>query len=170
PLIEIDARIAEVSFTILGEKIFFTNQVLYYKSKSILEVVQLMLSQNQFDLTLVGLLVLTFSLIFPICKLICSIIYLYKPNSRMNPLIAFMVVKSGKWSMADVLVIAIFMAYIGFDGIISEQLNQIENISLNLDLVTTNNSNLLFGFYLFTSFVFLSLLTSQKIQTTCTGC
>jgi uncharacterized paraquat-inducible protein A len=33
-----------------------------------------------------------------------------------------MVFKTGKWSMADVIVVAIFMAYIGFSGIVGEQL------------------------------------------------
>lgn len=166
PMIEIDARISEMNFTILGEKIGFTDQVLYFKSKSILEVVQLMILQKRVDLVAVGILVLLFSVIFPISKLIFSIIHLQNPKSQSNPFISFMVLKSGKWSMADVMVIAIFMAYIGFDGIISEQLKQLENLSPNLDVLTTNQSNLLFGFYMFTFFVLLSLLASQKIQTT----
>jgi hypothetical protein len=68
--------------------------------------------------------------------------------------------------MADVMVVAIFMAYIGFDGIISEQLRSLQGIAKNLDLLTTNNSNLLFGFCSFTLFVILSLIISQKIRNT----
>ena len=66
--------------------------------------------------------------------------------------------------MADVMVIAIFMAYIGFTGIITEQLKQIEKITPTLDLLTTNNSNLRTGFFLFTAFAILSLLVSHKLQ------
>lgn len=64
PMIEIDARIAEMSFTLLGEQISFADQVLYYKSKSILEVVRLMLMQGKIDVLAVGLLVLLFSVLF----------------------------------------------------------------------------------------------------------
>ena len=164
PMIEIDARLSSISFSLLGQKIQFTDQVLYFKSKSILEVVKLMVFQNRVDLVLVGLLVLTFSVLFPIVKLISSFIYLLDPKKGNNSFISFMVFKSGKWSMADVMVIAVFMAYIGFDGIISEQLNQLEKIAPNLDLLTTNKSSLLFGFYSFTMFVLLGLFASQKIQ------
>ena len=39
-------------------------------------------------------------------------------------MVRFFVLKSGKWSMADVMVVAIFMAYIGFNGIITSQFGQ----------------------------------------------
>ncbi|KAA3620857.1 MAG: hypothetical protein DWP94_11625 [Flavobacterium sp.] len=162
PMIEIDARISEITFSLLGEEVSFTDQVLYYKSKSILEVVELMLTQGRIDLMAVGLLVFAFSVLFPVSKLICSVIYLF--SNHVNKIVRFMVLKSGKWSMADVMVVAIFMAYIGFDGIISEQLKSLEGIAKNLELLTTNNSNLLFGFYCFTIFVILSLTISQKIS------
>jgi hypothetical protein len=165
PMIEIDARISEISFTLLGEPVSFKDQVLYYKSKSILEVVRLMLTNGRIDVLLVGILVLLFSVLFPVSKLICSVIYVYSPASRSRPLLNFMVFKTGKWSMADVMVVAIFMAYIGFGGIISDQLRQLQGISDNIDILTTNKSSLQFGFYLFTSFTVLSLVVSQKIQT-----
>jgi hypothetical protein len=164
PMIEIDARISEFSFSLLGEPVSFHDQVLYFKSKSILEVVQLMITQGRLDLIFVGLLVLTFSVIFPISKLISSVVYIYSTKLKSNKFIQFMVFKTGKWSMADVMVIAIFMAYIGFTGIITEQLKQIESIAPNIDILTTNKSSLLAGFFSFTSFVILSLLLSYKLQ------
>jgi hypothetical protein len=166
PMIEIDARISEMTFYLLGEEVEFLDQVLYYKSKSILDVVGLLIMKSRIDLIAVGFLVLTFSVLFPFSKMISSVIYMQNVKSRTKPFISFMVLKSGKWSMADVMVMAIFMAYIGFDGIISEQLIQLENLTTNLDVLTTNKSNLLFGFYSFTLFVLLSLITSQKIKTT----
>ncbi len=164
PMIEIDARISSISLTLLGEKIEFIDQVLYYKSKSILEVVRLMFTQGRIDVLLVGVLVLLFSVLFPAAKLICSVVYIYVPSIRANGVMNFIVFKTGKWSMADVMVVAIFMAYIGFGGIISDQLRQLESISSNLDILTTNKSSLQLGFYLFTSFTILSLVASQKIQ------
>ena len=164
PMIEIDARISSMSFTLLGDTVSFKDQVLYYKSKSILEVVQLMLQQSRPDVLLVGILVFVFSVLFPLSKLIASILYIYLDQTRSSPFIKFLVFKTGKWSMADVMVIAIFMSYIGFSGIITEQLKQIENITGNMDILTTNKSNLLIGFFAFTSFAILSLLISHKLQ------
>lgn len=164
PMIEIDARISSMSFTILGQPVAFTDQVLYYKSKSILEVVELMMLQGDLKLIAVGTLVLAFSVLFPVTKLICSASYIQSPAMRSNRLITAIVMKSGKWSMADVMVIVIFMAYLGFDGIISEQLQTMESLSTTVDLLTTNQSNLLFGFFMFTAFVLMALLTSRRIE------
>lgn len=164
PMIEIDARIEEMSFTLLGEQISFTDQVLYYKSKSILEVVRLMLMQGKMDVLTVGLLVLLFSVLFPVAKLLSSLAYIYNEKLQSNRVIHFMVFKTGKWSMADVMVVAIFMSYIGFSGILTEQLNQLEGLTNKIDMLTTNKSSLQIGFFLFTSFAVLSLLVSQRLQ------
>ena len=164
PMIEIDARISEMSFKLLGEDVIFKDQVLYYKSKSIIEVVTLMIRQSRIDLLFVGLLVFTFSVLFPVAKLVASVIHIYSKRMQGNKFIRFMIFRTGKWSMADVMVIAIFMAYIGFSGIITEQLKQLESITQNLDILTTNRSSLLTGFFTFTAFAILSLLTSHKLQ------
>jgi hypothetical protein len=126
PMIDIDARISEFNINLLGEQIYFNDQVIYYKSKSILEVVHLMLTQGGYDLLFVGLLVLTFSVMFPLLKLISAMCIILNPKLREQKLIRFFVYKTGKWSMADVMVVAIFISYIGFSGIITEQLNQLE--------------------------------------------
>lgn len=164
PMIEIDARIASMRFNLLGEPVIFHDQVLYYKSKSIIEVVQLMLEQGRTDLLFVGFLVFAFSVLFPIAKLISSLLYIQFANLRANRFIRFMIFKTGKWSMADVMVIAIFMAYIGFSGIITEQLKQIESLTATMEILTTNKSSLLTGFFSFTAFAILSLLVSHKLQ------
>jgi hypothetical protein len=164
PMIEIDARISSMSFNLLGESVLFRDQVLYYKSKSILEVVSLMLQQSRTDVLIVGLLVFVFSVLFPVSKQVASLIYVNIPGWRRNRLLNFLVFKTGKWSMADVMVIAIFMSYIGFSGIITEQLKQIEDMASSIDILTTNKSTLLTGFYFFTSFAIFSLSISQKID------
>ena len=164
PMIAIDARIEELNFPFLGETIQFSDQVLFYKSKSIMEVVDLMISQNRLDLLFVGILVLLFSVLFPVSKLLSSLIYVFSDKLKNNKAIKFLVFKTGKWSMADVFVIALFMAYLGFDGLITEQLKQIQNITNSSAILTTNNSGLLIGFYAFTGFVFFSLFIAQKVE------
>lgn len=163
PMINIDARVSEMSFHLMGEQIQFTDQVLYFKSKSILEVVSLMLSNSKVDVFMVGFLVLLFSVLFPFSKLISSLVYLYSKKLRDYKVIKFLVFKTAKWSMADVMVVAIFMAYIGFSGIVSEQLKDLENIALDVDILTTNASSLQIGFFLFTSFAVLSTAVSYKL-------
>ena len=164
PMIEIDARIFEISFTFLEENISFKDQVLFYKSKSIYEVVTLMMAQQKFDLMAVGILIFLFSVLFPVFKLLSTSVYLMNDKLKKHKIIQFFIFKTGKWSMADVFVIAIIMAFIGFEGIISEQLNQLSTLGESIDILTTNNSSVLFGFYAFTAFVIISLFLSQKIH------
>lgn len=163
PMIDIDARIGIMEFELIGETISFKDQVLYFKSKSIVEMSKLMLSQEKFEVTVVGILVVTFSIIFPLLKIISSLGLMFHGQLVNNKMISFLVFKSGKWSMADVMVVAIFMSYIGFTGIISSQLNQLEKISKSLNILTTNNSELQHGFYFFLGFVILSISISQSI-------
>jgi uncharacterized paraquat-inducible protein A len=153
-----------MSFTLLGESITFNDQVLYYKSKSILEVVWLMFKQSRADVMIVGVLVLVFSVLFPLMKQIASLVFVFSERLRDSSVVRFMVFKTGKWSMADVMVIAIFMSYIGFAGIITEQLKQIESITSSIEILTTNKSSLLTGFFFFTAFAIFSLAISQKIE------
>ena len=164
PMIEIDARISEMRFALLGEIIHFQNQILYYKNKSIIEVVEVMITQERLDLIVVGGLVLLFSVLFPLAKLIASTFYLYSSKVRDSKFVKFIIFRTGKWSMADVMVLAIFMAFIGFSGILREQLEQIEISSQTLELFTTNASRLQVGFYAFLSFAVLSLLLAHKLQ------
>ena len=76
-------------------------------------------------------------------------------------MIRFFVLKSGKWSMADVMVIAIFMAYIGFNGIITSQLGHLSSADQELVIMTTNGTSLQPGFYLFLTYTLLALFLSE---------
>ena len=118
---------------------------------------------------LVGGLIFIFSVIFPITKLVTANIYLLgKVKIRENKFVKFFAFKSGKWSMADVMVIAIFMSYIGFKGILDSQLEDLNMKTKNLSSIATNETSLQPGFILFVSFVLFSLLLSvilKKITT-----
>lgn len=65
--------------------------------------------------------------------------------------------------MADVLIIAIFMAYIGFNGIISSQLGELSSNTPELMLLATNGTALQYGFFLFFAYGLLSLVFSEMI-------
>ena len=165
PMIEIDARIKELSFTLIGEKIVFNDQVIFYQSKSIIDVVKILIQTGKFDSMIVGFLILAFSILFPIGKLIATQIYLLGKNSWKNQkVIQYFAFKSGKWSMADVIVVAIFMAYIGFKGILDSQLSLMDIKTESLASVSTNETTLQPGFILFVSFVLFSLILSEILH------
>ena len=165
PMIEIDARFQEVNFMLVGEKIAFNDQVIFFQSKSIIDVVRILLETRKVDSVLVGILILVFSVVFPLAKLLSTQIYLAgSTKMRKNKLLAFFAFKSGKWSMADVYVIAVFMAYVGFQGILDNQLSVLNVESESLMSISTNKTSLQPGYILFIAFVLFSLLLSQILQ------
>ena len=62
--------------------------------------------------------------------------------------------------MADVMVVAIFMAYIGFNGIIDSQFGQLSSAGQELVILTTNGTSLQPGYYLFLTYTLLALFLS----------
>ena len=161
PMIEIDARISQISIEMFGERADFKNQILYYKSKSVLEVVWLMVTQGELGLRCVGGLILCFSVLFPLAKLFSFCFMHFREKLKNRRSVQWLVRESGKWSMADVMVVAIFMSYIGFSGILSEQLKQLEGFGSQFEVLTTNHSRLQTGFFAFTGFVLLSMLLTR---------
>jgi len=162
PMIDLEARIDLLSLKLMGEDVIFQNNIIFFQSKSITDVVRILIEEGSLPMIFVGVLVFTFSIIFPLSKLISSLLYAYRVGDlRKNKLIRFFVIKSGKWSMADVLVVAIFMAYIGFNGIIGSQLDQLSEAAKPVEIFTTNGTRLLGGFYLFLLFCISSLLLSE---------
>lgn len=161
PMLDIDARISHFEFQFLGDSLAFSNQVLYFQSKSILDVVEILVRQGNVDSTTVGILVMMFSIIFPLIKLLSTALVEMKPNLLKNPIIRFFVLKSAKWSMADVLVVSIFMSFIGFKGVIDSQLGQLDRSSDKLDIITTDNTALQTGFLLFLTFTVAGLVLSS---------
>ena len=112
-----------MSFLLIGERISFHDQVIFFQSKSIVDVVRILLETGKYDSAIVGMLILIFSIVFPIGKLLATKCYLLGNEKwRNNKVIQFFAFKSGKWSMADVNVVAIFMAYIGFKGILDSSI------------------------------------------------
>jgi Paraquat-inducible protein A len=164
PMIDMEAKISHLGFVLMGHSIHFENQVLYFQSKSILDVFWILMSNQDIPMKFVGVLLITFSVFFPLLKIISTVAYYYNYHlARDNPVIKFFVLKSGKWSMADVMVVAMFMAYIGFNAIITNQFDQLSTAGQQLDLVTTNGTALQPGYYLFLAYCLLGLFLSEFI-------
>lgn len=161
PMIDMEAKISQMSFVLLDHPVKFDNQVLFFQSKSVLDVFWIMITHKDLQMKAVGILMVLFSIVFPICKLGSSVAYYYNyKNAKEKGLIKWFVLKSGKWSMADVLVVAIFMAYIGFNGIISSQFGKLQNATPDIVILTTNGTSLQPGFYIFLTYAILALFLS----------
>lgn len=163
PMIDIEARIERFDLVLLGEPISFTQQTLFHQSKSILEVVAVLIRERRPELMLVAGLVFAFSVVLPTMKMLLSSITLFRRREPQGRVAAFLVHRSGKWSMADVMVVAIFMAFIGFNGVIDGQLSALEEYTTSVHVLTTNNSALEIGFYLFTGYCLIGLITSALV-------
>jgi len=164
-MIEVDARIKSLDFVLLGEHVVFKNQVLFFQSKSILDVVEVLVKQPAVDSIGVGILILVFSILFPIMKLSSTGIHLLsKRKIAENRFIKYFAFQSGKWSMADVIVIAILMTYIGLNGLLESQLASLNMKSDFLTIITTNNTALQPGYIIFISFVLYGLILSTILK------
>lgn len=164
-MIELDARIDSLNFHLIGETISFKNQVIFFQSKSIVDVVVLLIKTGKYDSILVGVLILCFSIVFPISKLVSTGLYIDGSRPWMRGrVIHYFAFHSGKWSMADVMVVAIFMSYIGFNGILNDQMADLNMNTSAFTSIATNRTSLQPGYVVFVAFVLFGLLLSQLLQ------
>lgn len=166
PMLEVEAKINTLSFQLVGEPVAFHNQVLYFQSKSIVDVVAILVETGEIEMIFVGFLIGMFSIIFPALKLGASLLYYYNIKGGQNHrLIQFFALKSGKWSMADVMVIALFLTFMGFRSLISNQLAHLAQVSSDLQVVPNEGgTSLQAGFFLFLSFCLASLVFSTLLE------
>jgi len=120
----------------------------------------------QHDRLLVAALIFIFSVCIPLLKaLLLSVAYFIKPPSRAGRLVNF-VAAIGKWSMADVFVVAVFLAVLSTNhaDTATTQQYSILGFKIALDLSTETLSAVGEGFYYFTAYCFVSLLARQLLQ------
>ena len=164
-MIEVDARINSLDFVLLGEHVVFKNQVLFFQSKSILDVVHVLIKQHHADSIGVGILILVFSILFPVMKLSSTGIHLLsKRRIAENKVIKYFAFQSGKWSMADVIVIAILMTYAGLTAPLEARLEGMNISSAGLSVISTNNTALQPGYIIFICFVLYGLILSTLLK------
>ncbi len=161
PMLDIEAKISKLHFIVLEQSIVFENQILFFQSKSIFDLLNLLLESGESKMILVGVLLVMFSIIFPTLKLIASMLYFYSKSIVGNNVITrFFALQSTKWSMADVMVVSIFMAYLGLDGVVGNELKKMEGSSEPINIITSNGTHLEVGFFLFLGFVLTSFVLS----------
>jgi hypothetical protein len=164
-MIQIDARIQSMDFHLLGQSISFKNQVLYFQSKSIVEVVALLIKTGKLDSLIVGILILIFSILFPVTKLLSTGVFMIGNEKwAKNKVVHYFAFESGKWSMADVMVVAILMTYIGFNGIINSTLSDLNLNTGTITSITTNNTSIQPGYIIFIGFVIYGFVLSAILK------
>jgi len=165
PIIEVDARIQSLEFALLGEKLVFANQVLFFQSQSILGIIGTLVEQPKPDAVLVGVLLMLFVVILPLLRLIAR--GLQVSCSKIlgdSKFIRFLAFDLGKWDMADVMVVGIAMTYIGLNGILKSQLSGLNINTEALKVVTANNSTLQLGFFIFVAYVAYNIILSSILK------
>ena len=118
----------------------------YYQSKSIVELIGLLLEQRNW---VVGISILVFSLLFPLGKTLFTLLSLFRPALIHRPLFSFFIFKTSKWSMADVFVAAIFLSFLAFN---------------NMQTGIQTDSNVLWGLYYFLTYCVLAILSAVLLQ------
>jgi len=117
-----------------------------YQNKSVLQLIKMLYTGGNIP---VALIILLFSIIFPVVKLTTSVVLLLSPGSSYADSAVRVINKLGKWSMADVMVASIFLAYFSFS---------------NMNVGVDTGASTLVGLYFFTAFVVLSIFSGSYIK------
>jgi hypothetical protein len=159
-ILEINAKISDINFDLMGSTIVFSDQILYYQRKSIIDVAKALLPGSPF----VAIMIVLFSVVFPLIKNLVSFLVIFNPALLNKKLVSIIINNISKWSMADVFVVAIFLAYLGYDSLITnqmQQLYQVENLNLMID---PNASQIGTGFWFFLFYVIASIVSSYFLK------
>jgi len=120
----------------------------------------------QDDRILVALLILIFSICIPVIKTLLVTLAFWKRESKLEKSIIKFISVIGKWSMADVFVIAIFLAVLSTNHAETSDVKQIMLFAfkLNIHISSETLSMVGQGFYYFTAYCLLSLLGTHIYQ------
>lgn len=152
PFLEIQAFKDDVTASIpITDEFEFTGSVkgrvyFLYQNKSVLELIKLLyMGGNMF----VAILILIFSIVFPTIKLLTSSMVFFNPASKYSQQAVTIIDKLGKWSMADVFVSSVFLAYFSF---------------ANMNVGVDTGAATLIGLYFFVAFVVFSILSGRFLK------
>jgi len=130
------------------------------KQLSLIETVQ---ELYQDDRMFVAVLICLFSICIPFIKTMLVSFAYFKRNSDLERKIYEFVSKIGKWSMADVFVVAVFLAVLSTNHAETANDQQLVMFGFQMDLMISSQtlSAVGLGFYYFVGYCLLSLLATQ---------
>jgi hypothetical protein len=115
---------------------------------------------------LVATLIALFSIVVPVLKTALILIAYFCKNPHLQRRLSNFISMVGKWSMADVFVVAVFLAVLSTDHAetSSQQSLSVFGFKLAFDISSQTLSTLGQGFYYFVAYCILALLGSQLFQ------
>ncbi|MBC8551943.1 MAG: paraquat-inducible protein A [Candidatus Brocadiales bacterium] len=157
PMLEISAYSTNLtiplkfSVPLIGEidipdKVFEGRMYYYYQSKSVIDLINVLFESKNY---VVAISIFGFSVLVPFIKLTLSVLLLLSRPFRDSGFVKKTVGRIGKWSMADVFVVATFLSYLSFS-----------NMNTGID----TEANTLVGLYFFLAYCILSIASSQFIE------
>ena len=140
----------------------FEGQV-YQRTRSILGAVRELFDSGNY---LVSFLILLFSIIVPVSKGSMLLGSIYASQQRVRERLVKIVNLIGKWSMADVFVIGVFLAFLATENQVQENRFQVEALGAQLEvgIVTRVTSTLGPGFYFFLGYCIFSIFWTQVLK------
>jgi paraquat-inducible protein A len=139
----------------------FTSEIVN-KELSIIATVSELWQEHRY---LVSVLIFAFSVFIPIMKTgLVTMVYFMRNITKQQQLINI-VATIGKWSMADVFVVAVFLAILSTSHAQTAQSHELTFFGMNVgfEISTQTLSNVGQGFYYFVAYCVLSLIGSQLI-------
>ncbi len=129
--------------TIHKEVEYFGDVILSFESKGILDAIVKLFSTGE---SIIAIVILLFSVILPLTKTLTLVLILLFPSFKASHKVLNFLKHIGKWSMIDVFVVSTFLVFLA---------------SNNGEITHAKIEN---GLYFFLIYVFLSTITSIKIQ------
>ncbi|PKL16326.1 MAG: hypothetical protein CVV49_16775 [Spirochaetae bacterium HGW-Spirochaetae-5] len=165
PLIDLDIKISKFSFMLMGHTVAFRDQVIYFQSKSIIDIFIMLVKHNDTQIKLAGMLVALFIIILPILKITSSTCYYFNyRNARNNPVICFFIKKSGRWFIEATMIISTLMTYTIFNRIISGRFNHFNAVSRDLIVALKNDTYLQPGYYAYLAYAIFALFLTDYLS------
>lgn len=122
----------------------------YQKTRSIWGTVNELANNKNY---LVAVLVALFSIVIPTLKLLMQLLYIFLPVNKFKQMLGQLIQGLSKWSMVDVFVIALIVAYLA--GNADGQMGELINMHAELGV----------GFWYFTGYCLFAIVASSLIKT-----
>ena len=156
-IIEIDATLAKMDIQFLKGSLSFRSQSLFFQSQSIVDVIRLLICSGGMSSIIVGLVIAIFCILFPVIILAATSMAVISPGKwAHNRYIDYLAFHATKWNMADVMMVAILMTFIGFNGIVDSTLSTLNLNEGSITSVTSNNTAIEPGYIVYIAFVIVS--------------
>lgn len=130
------------------------------KELSIINTVKELWHQNRY---LVSILIFVFSILIPAMKTSALTFVFFAKSQVIRKQVAHLIAAIGKWSMADVFVVAVFLAVLSTNHAETAEQHQLTffGMSIKFEVSSQTISMVGDGFYYFTAYCLLSILGSQ---------